>query len=449
MRLAWFTPLPPTRSGIADYCAELLPALGDHHSIDVFVASSGEGRWAAERALPYAVRDAHEFVWRHHTGPYDLTVFQLGNAWCHDYMWPYVFHYPGLVVLHDGSLHHARAWSLLRRQRAAHYRAELLFDHPTLAASAAELALGGFAGPIYYFWPMLRSVVESARAVAVHSTRLADELRSAHATATIARVRMGVPAPVASDAAVRGLRRQLGLSPDTLVLAAFGAVTEEKRLGAVLRTLHRLRRERATVHLLLVGQTMPQYDVRAEAQANGVADAVTVVGFTEAEALATYLRLADVALCLRWPTARETSASWLRAIAAGRPTLVTDLAHQVDVPTLDPRTWGVLHAEPTLTAPEPVGISIDLLDEDHSLLLALRRLVRDPSLRAALGAAAARHWATHHTIAHMARDYTGVLEDARRRRIPTGALPSHLRPDPLIYARALLQPFGVPLDPLF
>ena len=38
---------------------------------------------------------AHDFVWSHRRAPYDLTVFQLGNAACHDYMWGYLFRYPG------------------------------------------------------------------------------------------------------------------------------------------------------------------------------------------------------------------------------------------------------------------------------------------------------------------------------------------------------------------
>ena len=45
--------------------------------------------------------------------PYDLVVYQLGNAACHDYMWGYLFRYPGLVVLHDAQVHQARAQSLL------------------------------------------------------------------------------------------------------------------------------------------------------------------------------------------------------------------------------------------------------------------------------------------------------------------------------------------------
>ena len=54
----------------------------------------------------------------------------------------------------------------------------------------------------------------------------------------------------------------------------------------------------------------------------------------------------DVCLCLRWPTARETSASWLRCLAAGKPTIVTDLVHTADVAVLDPRSWTLCSTRP-------------------------------------------------------------------------------------------------------
>src|SRR5947208_13533169 len=37
MRLAYFSPLPPQRSGIADYSAELLPVLAGHLEVEPFV----------------------------------------------------------------------------------------------------------------------------------------------------------------------------------------------------------------------------------------------------------------------------------------------------------------------------------------------------------------------------------------------------------------------------
>ena len=96
-RLAWFSPMPPSSSGIAAYSAEVLPHLRARGLvIDVYVDPSQRPDSSD------GVAAAHDFVWRHRRAPYDLVVYQLGNASCHDYMWGYLFRYPGLVVLHDG-----------------------------------------------------------------------------------------------------------------------------------------------------------------------------------------------------------------------------------------------------------------------------------------------------------------------------------------------------------
>ena len=112
LRLAWFSPLFPDKSGIARYSAELLPQLAPFHGIDVFV--DGQPVRSAIPGTHVGIFDAHDFAWKHQREPYDLIVYQLGNAPCHDYMWAYVVRHPGLVVLHDGQLHHARARAAAR-----------------------------------------------------------------------------------------------------------------------------------------------------------------------------------------------------------------------------------------------------------------------------------------------------------------------------------------------
>ena len=155
------------------------------------------------------------------------------------------------------------------------------------------------------------------------------------------------------------------------------------------------------------------------------------------------LAAADIACCLRWPTAQETSASWLRCLAAGLPTIVTDLAHQSHLPTLDPRNWTVQHGLPDLRPPAPLAVAIDILDEDHSLDLALRRLAGDPALRQQLGTAARGHWSAQHRLDHMAADYEHALTTAAALEAGAAELPGHLRPNPLDHAQTLIAPFGL------
>ena len=439
MRLAVFAPLPPVKSGIADYTVELVAALAARHAVEVFVASPEElEAWPAGRAA-FAVRSAHDFVWAAARTPFDVVVYQMGNAWCHDYTWPYLFAYPGVVVLHDGHLHHARAWSLLRRKRHADYRAEMAFNHPDVPPAAAEVGLSGFAGPVYYFWPMLRAVVRSSRMTLVHNQRLAAELADAHRPSRVDAVPMGVADPVVTPAEVADARARCGAGPDAVLVTAFGAITPEKRIEPLLRACAVAARYHPNLRLALVGQRMPHFDAQAVADALGIGHHLVMPGYVSDAALPAFLAASDVVAALRWPSARETSASWLRAVAAGRATILTELAQQVEIPTLDPRSWTVAHAGPTLQPPAPVAVGLDILDELHSLTLALKRLVTDGGLRQRIGVAARDWWASRHTVGHMASRYEHLLAEAAAIAPPDIELPGHLRPDPAAFAGTLLQ----------
>ena len=96
-------------------------------------------------------------------GQYDLVVYQVGNSQLHEYLWPYMWQVPGLAVLHDARLHHARGRALLSRRRAGAYRNEFAWNEPAVSADAAELAVAGFSGAYYYQWPMIRAVVANGR----------------------------------------------------------------------------------------------------------------------------------------------------------------------------------------------------------------------------------------------------------------------------------------------
>ncbi len=403
-RLAWFSPTPPTRSGVAAYTAELVPLLARHVEVDV-----------------YDERRAHEFAWRARRQPYHLTAYQLGNAPCHDFIWGYLAAYPGLVVLHDARLHHARARQLLAAGRDEDYRREFHFDHPEVRRDAAEYAVAAMGGPIQYLWPMRRVALRAARRVAVHNATVAAELRRDAPATPVDVLRMGVPAIDPDTAARNRIRATLGLTPGAVVFTAFGKMTDEKRLDPILRALDTLVAEGIDAHLLLVGDDGDRFAGRPRVHATGyVADAD----------IAPHLLASDVCLCLRWPTALETSASWLRCLAAARATIVTDLAHTADVP---PR----------------VARRVDLVDEDRSLATAMRDLALDSDARASLARAGYAWWAAHHTMAHAVDDYLRVIAAAVTTPAPAiDDLPAHVHEDHGDLARAILRRYDLSDDVL-
>ena len=453
-RVAWFTPIPPVRSGVARYSMELLPRLSHSYAIDLFLESS-ESVVAPTQIGTDGVFSAHDYVWKHRLEPYDLTVFQVGNSPCHDYMWPYLLKYSGLVTLHDGQLHHSRARSLLQAGRADDYRAEFSYNHPTADPRLAELGVAGLMGALSYMWPMRRVILDSAQLILVHNTWLATELRSESST-PVEVVAMGVPALHCDPNTSERVKSRHGVSPRSLLLALFGKVTPEKRVSQVLHSLANLKCERndkTAWHLILCGELVDHYDPRAEAATLGIGDRVTVTGYLPDQEMPNYISAADICLCLRWPSSRETSASWLRCLAAGKPTVVTDLVQLTDVPSLDPRNWSLAGypagRDSRGEEVHPACVTIDILDEDHSLTLALRRLLGDASLRAALGRAARQLWEERFTLERMVDGYDHAMrtaftltsDDTRR-----GHMPPHLLNDGTQQLRDLLDDLGIPFE---
>jgi glycosyltransferase involved in cell wall biosynthesis len=441
-RLAWFTPLAPLKSGISRYSRELMPELARSHDSDVFV----DGKPAAFVAPDARVRlfAAHDFICNNRSDPYDLIVYHLGNAPYHDYMWAYLIRHPGLVVLHDGQLHHARARLLLQQKRYDDYRQEFWFNHPDAHVDLPELGVQGLLGSLTYCWPMLRTVVESSRMIVVHNNWLADQIRQAHPQARVQVVEMGVPEPAPQHDGREAIRTRHRIPANAVLFVALGKVTPEKRIGEALRALTGIREAVPHVHLLLAGEKVDYYDPVDEAKALGIENKVTVAGYVADAEIDDYIAAADVCLCTRWPTSRETSASWLRCLAAGRPTVTTDLVHNGDVPTFDARNGSVLGTG------DPIGVSVDILDEKHSLASAMRALTQDAGLRNTLGTNARKLWNSRFRLEMMVESYRKVIDLAVTAPSPSAqtraALPTHLLADGTEHAAGLLRDAGFPDD---
>jgi len=420
VRIAWFSPLPPVESGVASVNAALLPQLDDELDIDRFVDAPADGH--------ARVFNAHDFVWKARRTPYDLVVYQLGNASCHDYMWAYLAAYPGLAVLHDPRLHHARARQLLQQGRADDYREEFCYDHPDAVRDVVEYAVAGLGGPIYYSWSMLRVVMRTARAVCVHNPRVAADLRHEFPGARVETLRLGTPTLQPSPGARARLRASFGVGDRSTLFTMFGRITAEKRVDAILEAFSALIGEGIDAHLLMAGDTSGCAALADRVRASVDPSRVHVTGYVDEAAIADYLSASDACLCLRWPTALETSASWLQCLSASRATVISDLAHLVDVPST-------------------VALRVDLLGETGSLLAAMRQLATEAGRRTPLAEAGYEYWAAHHTVAAMADDYRRVLPLAARLPAPVVSdLPAHFTDDRTEHARAIVRAFDATVD---
>lgn len=383
-------------TGIADYSELLLTALNqsDRISVEAFCPPT-----VSPHAFP--VSDPTTF----RVG--DRTMFHVGNSEYHDFLYPYLFEHPDVLVLHDLVVHHARLNAFMespelrdyradlgdvaKRARASKqldaYRAEVAEAYPENGAAIAEIAIRIGGGNLLYAYPLYEHLVRRSRLTLVHGTTARDDILERCPESDVRRVRMGISPPDVVDR--DEARERLGL-PDGLLLASFGLVTPEKRISTALRALARLRASGIDARYVLVGGTVGHYDARAEAVALGVDDAVIFAGRVPEQTFWLYAFAADICLNLRYPSAGETSATLLGLLACGRPVMVTDQIHVADFPDS-------VVARSSLEGDED-GLYCDLVD-----------LIRAPHRRRELSESSRAFILREHSVDAMVEDYLDAL----------------------------------------
>lgn len=443
-RIAWFTPIQSSPPGIPCHRMELLATLGERYAIDRFVDGPAGG---LENAPP-GTFSAYDFVWKQIRNPYDLTIYDVADSRRYDFVWPYLVRYPGLVVLHDERLHRSRSAMLLTRGREDAYRAEFHYDHPEADPTVAELGVAGLLGGTSELWPMRRVVIESSRLAVAPNAWIAETLKTEASHDRIAVVEPGAPEVVASTEVRERTRSLHGINDDTVVFAMFGPLTADRRVDQVWSALALLRHERPPLQLLICGEDDEMQ--RDAIRRLGITNTVTWPIGADASDTSKVLAAADVCVSLEWPSQRNAMTCLIESLAAAKPTIVTDLADRVDIPALDPHDWqlrsvATANGELGDATAEAACVSIDLLDEDRSLCLAMSRLASDPPLREKLSRGARHLWENRFSFDRLAREFAVVIQRALETPLSDVRPPllDHLRADGTTHAKALLSPFGI------
>jgi glycosyltransferase involved in cell wall biosynthesis len=417
VRLAFLSPLPPAPTGIADYAADVLRLLAPRHEIEVFHDQEA----VDTDRLPdgCTVARAAACLDRHREHPFDLAVHQLGNAPAHAFLYPLLPRLPGLLVLHDLVLHHARARMFLDTPEArayaadpssaalreaallplAAYRAEAAHSYPSAAERLVETQLATVGDLLPYAYPLFRLPVEASRVTAVHNAYMADAIHEEVPDAAVARIPMAVEGVSVELAAVSALRARLGIAPGAFVVGCFGLLTREKRVATVARAVARAAGALPGLRLLLVGHVPDRPALETLLGQLGIQHRVILAGRVPFSELPAYMEAADLAVHLRYPTARETSAALLRLLAQGRPTVMADLEHAGEIP-------------------DEAVLRVDVADEEGELLRAILRLAAAPAWRTALGQAARAFTLREHSPARCQEGYAAAIAEAARRPDP-------------------------------
>lgn len=384
-RLAYVSPLPPERSGIADYSAELLPELARYYEIDVVLEQDKlSDTWAAanfpRRSVAWFEAHAHQ---------YERIVYHFGNSAFHQHMFGLLERHPGVVVLHDFFMSGITNYAAGASPHPNAYCRALYLSHGYQAL--VEEGRDGREASVYRH-PCNRAVLDHASGIIVHSRHsmaLAEHWYGAGSAADWQMIPLLRTLPGTLDKAAA--RRALGIGDEVFLVCSFGMLALTKCNERIVEAwLTSELGNDAGASLVFVGENdVMQYGKALEARISG--RNVRITGFASQADYRLYLTAADAAVQLRTRSRGETSATVLDCLAYRLPTVINAHGSAAEV---------------------PAEAAIMLADQfsDAELAAALLQLRQDGALAARLSAAAGAYMDAVHHPARVGLRYRDALE---------------------------------------
>ncbi|MCW5966592.1 MAG: methyltransferase domain-containing protein [Bryobacterales bacterium] len=307
MRIALVSPLPPSKSGIADYSAALASALSPLCNLGLVTAQAQCARLDSN----------------------DVAVYQIGNNDAHDFVYRAAMAHPGVVVLHEANLHHLIAEITIKRGDWDGYMQAVEFDGGSKALAFAQAVRRLEVGPDYDGVPMLRRVLERTRGLIAHSEYVANICREYGFQGPVAIIPHGAWLP---DTPGDQWRERLGVPAEAPLVGVFGHLKPYKRIAETLRAFRRLVKRNPFARLILVGEEHPDLPLAPLLGSLDLQGHVRHIGFAPIEDFVGYMAACDIVVNMRYPTVGESSGSMLRALGLGKPVLVSDVGSFSEFP---------------------------------------------------------------------------------------------------------------------
>jgi glycosyltransferase involved in cell wall biosynthesis len=372
-KLAFVSPLPPERSGISDYSADILPELSRFYDIDVIVNQDEvETPWIKANCNIYNVE-----WFKNNYYKYERVIYQFGNSHLHAYMFDLIKLVPGIVVLHDFFLGHVTEYMGAISGNEFTWPKSLYESHgyPALYdryhADISQIA---------WKYPSNLGVLQNSLGIIVHSEfskTLAKQWYEANIIdnwSVIPHLRL--PVKVADKAEAR---KRLGIDQNDFIVCSFGFLGAAK---CNLELIHAWQRSelgaKAQSRLIFVGENdSGTYAEKINKQVDASAT-ISITGWTSFEQFFDYLSAADLAVQLRTNSRGEVSGAVMHAMSYGLPTIVNANGSMGDIPDHavyklndDFNTDDLVKALDTLSSNNALRskfskASSDLIKQDHS-----------------------------------------------------------------------------------
>jgi glycosyltransferase involved in cell wall biosynthesis len=347
-RVAFLSPYPPDRTGVAWFSELTLEAARTRFDIDLFTNAFRPVR------VPEGVRDAGPIGLKAMMSKrYDSVISVLGNSDYHTPVFELFENYGGPCILHDSRLTHVYHF----RHGRERFR-DMASGFLTRPVSDDEIE--NWLNDRDVATLFVEPVVVRARPLIVHTKRFATILAKrygARAEVATSPPNLNFAPEELAEPNRTSARRRLGLDNDVFAVGTFGFAGRQKGSAVCVLAIALLRSWGIKAELHFVGSSEGLQPILSSlASELGVADAIHFgAGFVDAATYRDFLLACDAAVQLRTYGFGQMSAALTDCIGAAVPVVATtDLAESVDAPSYVKRIPD--HISPLLVAECLAGI---------------------------------------------------------------------------------------------
>ncbi|CAH0992017.1 D-inositol-3-phosphate glycosyltransferase [Sinobacterium norvegicum] len=321
-RLAFVSPLPPARSGISDYSADLLPTLLDFYTIDLIIDQEN----VDTNCLPQQclIRSTDWLI--KHADDYDRVIYHFGNSSFHKHMFHLIQRIPGVVVLHDFYLSGAVNYIDTRPNPGLRFTPELYRSAGyTAVYDRYKDPSDKYNHAVMDAYPCNLTVLNNALGVISHSEYSRNLATDWYGDSAVKgwHVLPLLRNPI--DQCKNAARKALGIENDEFIVCTFGMLHRNKLNKELVSSwLDSSIAKSEKCRLIFVGD-LPNNNYKDELhlllEQSGQHN-ITITGWTEKEEYQHYLAATDLCIQLRRTSRGETSAAVLDCLSHGKATLV-------------------------------------------------------------------------------------------------------------------------------
>jgi glycosyltransferase involved in cell wall biosynthesis len=411
-RIAFFSPLHPLSSPVADDSAGLLEALKGRYTIDLY-HDAGQLPYAGLQSADFGCHDCRLFERNAGVLGYHAVIYQMASSPYHGYLYDTLLRHPGIVILHDLGLADFHFWYAqqpgvdgdvhLRQEFEAYFGARA--DKVLRSLTPWKNAPGGIPQACEQQGYHLNGrILDRATHVIVHSPWCVEQVRNQFPIhiEKISIVPFGATAEDPTPEQRRAIRARFGMAQEALIIASLGPIHAMRMGTETIEAFAPVAREIPAALLVFAGKEEDGGEARRKAMELGLQRQVRFLGHRPASVVNDLATIADIGVCLRRPPAKgEIAGALLDLLRLGVPTVVSDVVSFSCYPdsVILKHRW----------------------DEDglDRLIRALRELAVNPAQREALGRAAGRHVEQYHSWSRTADSYEEIIERTVTRRTQT------------------------------